>query len=229
MSLVAAAAAGAAFGVRHALETDHLAAVTTLVEGDRDGSAAAVGASWGVGHAAPIVALGLAFLALGLRLPPELALAVEGLVAVALVAFGLRMVLLAAGRWSVRTHDHGDGPAHRHLRLGAVSLGVGHGHLHTESALVGVLHGLAGSGALVVAMVAASPSVGGAFAFLLGFTALTICTMAAVSLAWGRAIRAGLGAPLRAVGGLLGIVVGVLLLSHVLGAPLAPIPQFPLH
>ena len=229
MSLVAAAGAGAALGVRHALETDHLAAVTTLVEGDRERSPAAVGASWGVGHAVPIVLLGLAFLALGLRLPPDLALAVEGLVALALVAFGLRMVLIVTGHWSVRHHDHPPGGFHRHLRLGAVSLGTGHGHLHRESAIVGVLHGLAGSGALVVAMVAASPSTGGALAFLAGFTALTVGTMAAVSLGWGRAIRAGLGDPLRAVGGVLGIVVGLLLLSQVLGSPIATIPQLPLH
>ena len=229
MSLLGAVAAGAAFGVRQALETDHLAAVTTLVDGEGDRSPATVGVSWGLGHAVPIVALGLAFLALGLRLPPGVALAVEGLVAVALVAFGLRMVLVAGGHWERRRHSHGPAGAHRHLRLGPVALGRGHGHLHRESALVGVLHGLAGSGALVVAMVAASPSASGALAFLLGFAALTVVTMAAVSLCWGRAVRAGLGDALRAVGGLLGVVVGVLLLSQVLGAPIAPIPQLPVH
>ena len=229
MSIAAAAGAGAALGVRHALETDHLAAVTTLVEGDRNRSPATVGASWGVGHAVPIVLLGLAFLALGLRLPAGLALAVEGVVALALVAFGLRMVLVVTGHWSVRRHGHPPGGLHRHLRLGPVSLGTGHGHLHRESALVGVLHGLAGSGALVVAMVAASPTAGGALAFLAGFTTLTVGTMTLVSLGWGRAIRAGIGDPLRAVGGLLGIAVGLVLLSHVLGAPIAPVPQLPLH
>ena len=221
MSLLAAAAAGGALGVRHALETDHLAAVATLVEGERDRSPGLVGASWGVGHSLPIVVLGLAFLALGVRLPPTVTLAIEGLVGVVLVALGVRMLVAALGdRVGIQAHSHGDRGVHRHLRLGRVSLGWTHVTVDGDSALVGVLHGFAGSGALVVALVASSPSVGAALGFLGAFSVLTVVTMTAVSLVWGRTLDTGLDRPLRAVAGLVGVGVGILLLAEVAGVPL---------
>ncbi|MHB9288600.1 high-affinity nickel-transporter protein [Halobacteriales archaeon Cl-PHB] len=227
MSLVAAAAAGGAFGVRHALETDHLAAIVSLVDGD-ERSPALTGASWGIGHTVPIAALGLFFLALGVRLPESVTFAVEGVVAVVLVALGVRMLLRATDALGVEVHRHGDPPhRHRHLRLGTLSLGV-HLHLDGDSAAVGVLHGVAGSGALVVAMVAAYSSVGGALAFLAAFGVGSTLTMAAVSLAWGRSQGAGFQTGLRVLGGLVGVVVGALLLAEVLGLGFVTVPSLPI-
>lgn len=217
MSLVAALVAGGAIGVRHALEADHLAAVATLVEGDRERSPALVGASWGVGHAVPIAGLGLSFVALGVSLPPTATLALEGLVGLVLVALGVRVLLGVLGVVVLDRHRHGAAATHRHLRLGRLSLGATHLHLDGDSALVGVLHGFAGSGALVVAMVAASPTALGAIGFLVAFAALSIATMAVVSLAWGHTLETELRGPLRTVAGLGTIAVGVLLLGEVAG------------
>jgi high-affinity nickel permease len=213
MSLLAAAAAGGALGARHALEPDHLAAVATLVEDgtDRPG---VVGASWGIGHTVPIAALGLAFLALGVRLPSSLTHLVEGVVGVVLVYLGVRTL---TGAFERVEHAHGTHPLHRHLDLGGLS--VGSGHLHGDSLAVGALHGVAGSGALVVAVVAAAPDVPTAGGFLLAFGCCSVLTMAVVSSAWGRALAAGVGERLlRAVAGLVGVGVGALLLVEV--APL---------
>lgn len=215
MSLVGGLLAGGAIGLQHAVESDHLAAVATLVEDDEPRAAAAVGASWGVGHALPIVALGLAFLALGLTLPPTAMLAVEALVGVILVALGLRLLA------SLEVHRHGAGGDHRHLTVGDWSLGLTHSHVHGEAAVVGVLHGVAGSGALVVALVASSPTLAGALGLLAGFVSLSVATMAAVSLAWGRSLGTRLERPLRVVAGLAGVAVGCLLVAEVAGvAPL---------
>ncbi len=226
MSLVAAAAAGGAFGVRHALETDHLAAIAALVDGER--SPALTGASWGLGHTLPIAALGLLFLVLGLRLPETVTLAVEGAVAVVLVALGVRMLLRTTDVIGVEAHSHdGTGRSHHHhLRLGTLSLGR-HLHLDGDSAAVGVLHGVAGSGALIVAMVAGYASTTGALAFLAAFGVGSTLTMAGVSLAWGRSQGAGFENALRVVGGLVGVVVGALLLAEVLGLGLPAVPSLP--
>ena len=220
-------AAGAALGVRHALEADHLAAVAALVEGDADragrngrsagvGSAWRVGASWGVGHSLPIVALGLAFVALGVELPAVATTVAEAVVGVVLVVLGGRLLWTVvrgeriSGGWL--GHDHGSGP-HAHLALGDLSLGVSHLHLDGDSFLVGVLHGFAGSGALVVLLVAAAPSTGAAFGLLAAFCALSIATMAAVSALWGRALGRAPTRYLEATAGLFGVVVGASLLA----------------
>jgi high-affinity nickel permease len=71
---------GSAFGVRHAFEADHLAAIATLVE---DGNrSASTGAAWGVGHSIPILVLGVSFLSLDVQIPSTVTAGFEALVAV---------------------------------------------------------------------------------------------------------------------------------------------------
>lgn len=224
MALVSALAAGAVVGVRHALEPDHLAAVATLVKEDDRGSGR-VGASWGVGHAVPIVALGLLFVALGVRLPDSVTTLFEAVVGVVLVYLGARMLWSLRGEVDdgvgVDAHDHGSG-VHSHLSLGPVALPFGgrhrHGHLDGDSALVGVLHGFAGSGALVVLLVSSAPSVGAAVSFLAAFSLLSVLTMGAVSAFWGRTLGTQFTTYLEAVAGLVGVGVGLLLLVEQAGA-----------
>jgi len=203
-------AAGAVFGVRHALEADHLAAVATLVEGEDDGTVR-VGASWGVGHALPVAGLGLTFVVLGIQPPAAVVVLFEVLVGVVLLVLGAKLLwTLARGDLATR-HDHGDGD-HVHLSVGDLSFGLTHLHLDGDSFLVGVLHGFAGSGALVVLLVAAAPSTDAAVGFLAGFCALSIVTMAAVSALWGRALGTPLSRYLEGAAGLLGVGVGAALL-----------------
>jgi len=213
VSLVAAAVAGGALGARHALETDHLAAIVTLVDDDpsRPGL---VGASWGVGHTLPIAALGASFLLLGVRLPPSITALFESVVGLVLVALGVRML---AGVLGYREHDHGTHPLHGHLQVGDLSLGGGHVHLHGDSFLVGALHGVAGSGALVVALVAAAPDLPTGVAFLAAFGVGSVLTMAAASAVWGRTLDAGARRALRGLAGVVGVAVGCLLLAEVAG------------
>ena len=214
MSLVAAVVAGGALGARHALETDHLAAVATLVDGDVDGERPAahpglVGASWGVGHTVPIAVLGLALLLFGVRLPESVTGLFEAAVGVAVLYLGARML---AGVFGLREHTHGTHPLHGHLDLGDWSFGGGHVHLHGDSALVGALHGVAGSGALVVALVSTAPDIPTAATFLAAFGVCSVLTMATVSAVWGRTLGTGLERALRGFAGVLGVGVGCLLL-----------------
>lgn len=219
MSTIAVAAAGAALGVRHALETDHLAAVATLVDQD-SGSSGRVGASWGVGHSLPIVALGLLLVGLGIRLPTVVTTLFEAFVGVVLVGLGGRMLWRLGSDGGLTSHDHGSG-IHRHVSVGSLSLGLTHQHLDGDSFAVGVLHGFAGSGALVVLLVSSVPSVDAAIVFLAAFSLLSVLTMAAVSLLWSRTLDTSLSTPLEVIAGLLGIAVGtMLLIEQVVGVGL---------
>jgi hypothetical protein len=207
---------GLAFGARHALEADHVAAVATLVE-DR-GRPASTGAAWGVGHSLPILALGAVFIALGVEIPPPVATAFEAVVAAVLVVLGVRAI---AGREALGTavlrhvHSEGDGGGHRHLSVAGRELGLVHTHADEESFAVGVVHGLAGSGGVVVALAAAAPTAAGGAAFLGGFAVATVAAMGVAAWGWGRAV--GRSARLRVVAGLLSVAVGLLLAAELLG------------
>lgn len=222
MSAVAALFAGASLGVKHALETDHLAAIATLVDEESTARPGLVGTSWGVGHSLPIVALAVAFIALGIELPEAVLLAVEGLVAVVLVGLGVRMLLRSD---PLDRHTHGDtdgggrdGGHHFHLDLDSLSVGGRHSHVDGHSFGVGLLHGVAGSGALVVVLVAATPSLTAAGAFLGGFVVLTILTMTLVATVWGKTLATDLAPALEVGAGLFGILAGALLLVDVVPA-----------
>ncbi|MDR5689805.1 MAG: urease accessory protein UreH, partial [Armatimonadota bacterium] len=99
---------GAAFvlGVRHALDPDHLVAVSTLVAEERRlWPAARLGLWWGAGHLLPIAAVGLPLLALRVRLPEAWEHTVDLGVGVLLVVLGLR-TLWALRRERVHFHVH---------------------------------------------------------------------------------------------------------------------------
>ncbi|MFC7154022.1 high-affinity nickel-transporter protein [Halomarina halobia] len=218
-SVGAALVAGSVLGVRHALETDHLAAVATLVrDGRAERTPGAIGVSWGVGHALPILAVGLAFAWLGLRVPDAVGSVFEAVVGVVLVVLGARMLLGALGALDAYRHSHGLRAVHAHLRIGGASLGLSHRHLHGDSFLVGVLHGLAGSGALVVVLASTAPTVGAALAFLLAFSALSVVTMGIVSVVWNRTLDTAFASALRLAAGALGVGVGLLLLAEQVAA-----------
>ncbi|GAA0238952.1 high-affinity nickel-transporter protein [Haladaptatus pallidirubidus] len=209
---------GGAFGARHAFEADHVAAVATLIEGER--RPATTGATWGIGHSLPIVFLGAIFLTLDLQIPSGVATAFELLVAVILVILGLRVL---AGRKAlgitILRHMHGgkDNPdsGHTHMTIGNAQMGFLHSHGNGGSLAVGIVHGLAGSGGVVVALAAASPTVAGGVAFLVGFSIASVIAMGAASWTWGQAI--GQTRKLRILAGIASITVGLLLFVEIIG------------
>ena len=184
---------GIVLGFRHAFEPDHLAAVSTLAS--RQGSlwgAARLGLAWGLGHTATVGAITLVIVALGVRLPPALWPAAELVVAALLVLLGAAVLLrYARGRWHMHLHAHNASP---HLHLHSHAEGAGHAHLHASadarrSLGFGVAHGLAGSGAIAVLLVAAAPSAGLRLTYFAAFGAGTILGMLAVSLTLGVLVR----------------------------------------
>ncbi len=182
-------------GLRHASDPDHLVAVTSLVAADGGDArgAAKLGAWWGVGHAAALLLLGIPLIVFKSELPAALESGAEK-------AIGLVIILLAARviwkwvRGDFRAGGHLHEPAatpattpgatHVHLRDG--DGGHHHRHLRTPHQAVGIglLHGLAGTGAVVVLLLAALPSQLEAGLALAVFAPMSVVSMAVCTTAF---------------------------------------------
>jgi hypothetical protein len=205
-SLYPAVAAGAAIGLRHSFEPDHVAAVVNMVNEQEDRKPATVGALWGAGHSVPIALSAAALLLLGVRVPDSIAGVFELLAGAVLVYLGARTLVEVV---EVERHDH-DGGEHTHVSLGPVALGGTHSHYEGESFLVGVVHGFAGSGLVVVLVTPTVPTTSSAVGFLAAFAASSVVAMGALSFAWGATLGIGRHTQkIRAVAGVTSIVVGL--------------------
>jgi ABC-type nickel/cobalt efflux system permease component RcnA len=216
-------ALGTAFllGLVHAIEVDHMIAVTAFVS-TRPAlrAAAGFGARWGLGHSLAVLAAGGLLLATGLRWPEGYDAIGEGLVGVMLVAVGLWAMRRARKLHLHPPEEHGD-HLHLHAHKGAEQ---GHGHEHHHSphhahhhpapasrgiTVVGMLHGLAGTSA-VVALVPVTlvdrTAVG--LGYLLAFGAGTMLAMTGYAVLAAVAMREATEASVR-LGQKLGALVGV--------------------
>ena len=170
-------------GARHALDPDHLAAVSVLA-GDAPGArrGALLGAMWGLGHAIALLGTGLVLAALASDLPPALCDAFELVVAVMLVVLGGRAVRRAfrdGDRGPSMLHAH-RGVAHLHPRMGA-HVHVAKRALALRPLIVGLIHGLAGSGALTALVLARMPSTPLRLAYIALFGVGSVVGMSALS------------------------------------------------
>jgi nitrile hydratase accessory protein len=162
VGFVASAALGSLLGMQHAFEPDHLAAVATLMTGERSSAKAAwLGAWWGLGHTLTLLAAGAALVMFRAEMPAPATIAFELGVVLLLVGFGARAIYLAAcNALPRRTHSHAKPVTSRLVDIDRWTL--------ARPLLVGAVHGLAGSGALTALVVATLPST----ATRLGYLAL---------------------------------------------------------
>jgi ABC-type nickel/cobalt efflux system permease component RcnA len=192
--LTVALALAFVLGLRHASDPDHLVAVTSLIASERGDtrSAARLGAWWGLGHAMILLAVGLPLIAFKSQLPSWLAHGAEvgvGLVIIALAARVSWKWLRGDYRAGEHRHDeHSDAApgSHRHLHRGP---GAEHAHVTVRSPrqafAIGLLHGLAGTGAVIVLMIAALGTQLEAAAALAVFAPMSIVSMAGLTGAFG--------------------------------------------
>jgi len=190
---------GFVLGLRHALDVDHLAAVSTIVSQRRSlWRSSLVGALWGLGHTAALFAASVVVIGLHTEIPPRLAQGLEMGVAVMLVGLGLNLLrtLWSGGTLHHHVHAHDGRPhVHPHLHAAEETTRDTHHHLRTgrRPFFVGLVHGLAGSGALMLAVLATIPSPSLALAYVAIFGAGSIAGMVAMSTIFG--------VPLALVGG----------------------------
>jgi sulfite exporter TauE/SafE len=173
-------------GAAHSFAPDHLAAVGVFVSRRPQWRRAlAIGARWGVGHSVVILVVGGAFVLTGWRFPDHLAPMVERIVGATLIVLGTG-ALVRALRIHGHAHEHG-GVTHWHLHSHRRS--EEHDHTHRAALGMGMLHGLAGTGALIIALpLAATKSAPLALAYLVTFGAGTTLAMAAFGAAAGWAV-----------------------------------------
>lgn len=224
-----------------------IAVTTIVTRSKRVGNAALVGAVWGLGHTLTIVAVGGVIILFSIVVPPRIGLAMELAVGLMLVLLGVMnlagmrsqvsetLARAAAADGEVHTHVHAHGDyVHTHV----------HGHglgAHTHSAertpvaaldrwlkgvagyrwlrplLVGIVHGLAGSAAVALLVLAAIPNSRWAVAYLLVFGVGTIAGMMMITvaiasgLAWAGARSAWWARRMALASGLISVVFGLVI------------------
>ncbi len=180
LGFAASAGLGLLLGMRHSLEPDHLAAITTLMTGERSSARAAwLGACWGLGHTLTLFITGALLLMLQTQMPSIVAQMLQACVVLLLVGFGVRAIYHGARRMPA-------GPAHTHRTPVPSSPFQSNRWTVARPFLVGAVHGLAGSGALIPMVVTTLPNAMTRLGYLLLFGIGSTVAMAALSglLGW---------------------------------------------
>lgn len=184
---------GLLMGLRHALEVDHVAAVASLAA--RSGEARRIvglGALWGLGHTLTLFTFGMVVLLLDAVIPQRLALSLELAVGVLLVILGGDIVgRMILARVHFHVHRHADGVRHFHAHSHAGERGhdpARHEHVHAQglplrALVVGLVHGMAGSAALILLTLGQFEALWPAFLYLALFGLGTMLGMAVLSVA----------------------------------------------
>lgn len=177
---------GLVLGLRHALDTDHLAAVSTiLAQRPSLRASSMVGLSWGLGHTVVLLFSGAVVLVLRVPIPEPFAVAAEfGVGAMLVFLGGMLAVRLVRERWHVHAHDH-DGAQHMHLHSHVLVEDHGHGHWWRDSIrpfCIGMAHGLAGSAALLLLVLSSARSVSEGLTYIAVFGFGSIIGMVLVGM-----------------------------------------------
>jgi ABC-type nickel/cobalt efflux system permease component RcnA len=178
-------------GMQHALEADHIAAVSSIAaRRSRVGDIVRHGLTWGLGHTLTLFVFAGAALLLGSAIPEHVARPLETAVGIMLVGLGAHVLWrLWRDRVHFHRHGHDDGTVHIHAHSHAGETQpharASHAHDHGfrwRTLLVGLMHGMAGSAALLVLAVsqAASPALGLGYVALFGIGSMV--GMAALSM-----------------------------------------------
>lgn len=207
---------GLLVGIRHAFEPDHLTAISNLVVEAKDARRGAMlGAIWGLGHTLSLLVVGVVLLLLGVVLPTALAAGFECAVALMLIVLGIRSIVRAARETDtgpVTTHRHG---VHEHEHAaGTPHLHLGRTTFAWRPLAIGLVHGLAGSGALTALVFAELPGTALRIAYITLFGAGSIAGMAIASGIAGASLGAVARGPrarrtIALVTGVVSIAVGI--------------------
>ena len=217
-------------GLQHALDPDHLVAVSTIVSEHKSLlRSSLIGTFWGLGHTASLAAVSAVIILLRPTIPEHLMAWMEMPVAVMLIALGVSTTWRAMRErgWQIHTHahSHDDKPQHKHIHLHS---GDQHNHQHRlfhlgrKPFLVGVVHGLAGSAVVTLAALATIPSITLGLIWLALFGIGTVGGMllmsAAISLPFVITARrfSAINGAIRLLAGVFSISFGVIIAWEIL-------------
>jgi len=190
---------GFLLGMRHATDADHVIAVSTIVSRHRSPLAAAlIGAVWGLGHTLTIFVVGGGIILFGWVIPHRLGLSMEFAVGLMLMALGIVNIWGVVRRQNepehahphrhgneVHTHPHDHRRQEHHEPAAVCWLDVRFAGIKVyqllRPMLVGVVHGLAGSAAVALLVLAAIGDPRWGVLYLLVFGLGTIAGMTLVT------------------------------------------------
>jgi hypothetical protein len=215
---------GFLLGMQHALEVDHIAAVSSIAaRRTHIGDIVKHGLTWGLGHTLTLFAFAGAAILLGHAIPEHFARPIETAVGIMLVGLGAHVLWrLWRDRVHFHKHGHGDGTvhihAHSHAHETVPHAGAVHAHAHGfrwRTLLVGLMHGMAGSAALLVLTVsqARTPAIGLAYVALFGIGSMigmgALSTLIAVPLAVSARWLTWANSGLQGAVGIITIAIGM--------------------
>ena len=192
LDVVTVATLGFFLGMRHATDADHLIAVSTIVSRQRSiRSAGLIGMLWGFGHTVTVLSVGAAIIPFNMTIEPRAGLAMELAVGLMLIVLGLRN-LTGGMQWAAARFASDDGvrPPVRPDSVQPRPVGpilrecVG-GYQVLRPLMIGIVHGLAGSAAVALLVLATIRDPVWAAAYLLVFGAGTIVGMMLMTIAIG--------------------------------------------
>jgi ABC-type nickel/cobalt efflux system permease component RcnA len=181
---------GLVLGFKHSLEADHVVAVSTLVAREnRWRRSLLLGAWWGLGHTATLLVVGALIAFLRVEISARVLPFFDGAVAVMLIFLGARVLWQwRRGDGHFCRHRHGDiehAHFHRHGQHACAAQEheehLHHSHKRRESFLVGAVHGLNGSAALMLLVLATIPQPLWALCYVLLFGLGSIGGMCLIS------------------------------------------------
>jgi len=238
--ILSAILVGFLLGLRHSLDGDHIVAISTL---SRDFNKYIknlwIGISWGLGHSTPLILIGISVLLfkdLFFDFYKPLSSYFELLVSIMLIFLGIQVFWkLYKGSLHIHLHEH-DGVSHTHLHSSHVhdetkiehNKQYGHSFFsdfmpffRQKSYIIGFVHGLAGSAAVLLAILPSSPSFTSGILYLFFFCIGTIFSMSFMTLVFSAPFRLKSQSrvfekSLISLAGLLSIILGLALGSDLL-------------
>lgn len=173
---------GFLLGIKHAFDTDHVIAVSTMVSEYKNPlRASLVGAFWGFGHTTTLFMVGILVIVLKINIPENARLFFESIVGLMLVLLGIKVLFQKQTTFHEHTHQHHtSGHTHLHFHQQKEHL-----HQHHKSFLIGLVHGLAGSGALTILVLSTTQSVIEGLYYILIFGIGSIVGMSMISILIG--------------------------------------------
>ncbi|PCI21773.1 MAG: urease accessory protein [Piscirickettsiaceae bacterium] len=182
---------GFLLGLRHALEADHVAAVASLVsKSGTTKNTMRLGAIWGFGHTLALFLFSLIFMLTDSVLPDRLAMGLEFVVGIMLVLLGADVIRrLIKDKVHFHTHQHGNNQTHfhAHKHVGEKNHDDSkHDHEHhanfsLRALYIGLMHGMAGSAALIILTLQSVDSLMTGISYILVFGVGSMVGMAALS------------------------------------------------
>jgi ABC-type nickel/cobalt efflux system permease component RcnA len=157
-------------GLFHAVEADHVLAVTNIVS-QRNKVLPAVkdGIYWGLGHTSTIFLVGIVMILFKVNIPDRSFSYFEaavGLMLILVASYRLYLFFREEQSFHFHKHSHEHAGVNDHLHVHVHSKGK---NLHKTSYGIGFVHGLAGSGALVVLVMTQIKSMAGSLLYLIIF------------------------------------------------------------